>query len=65
MFVMVHLESNAIVVNIAERTLRAAGCDNTRFAWAGGTCPRFAWAGRIFSPVIHSVVTSRAVSFWF
>ena len=21
--------------------------DNTRFAWAGGTCPRFAWAGRI------------------
>ena len=25
---------------------------NTRFAWAGGTCPRFAWAGRIFSPVI-------------
>jgi hypothetical protein len=25
---------------------------NTRFAWAGGTCPRFAWAGGIFSPVI-------------
>ena len=23
--------------------------DNTRFAWAGGTCPRFAWAGRILN----------------
>ena len=26
--------------------------DNTRFAWAGGTCPRFAWAGGTFFPVV-------------
>ncbi len=25
---------------------------NTRFAWAGGTCPRFAWAGGTFFPVV-------------
>ena len=26
--------------------------DNTRFAWAGGTCPRFACAGGTFFPVV-------------
>ncbi len=26
--------------------------NNTRFAWAGGTCPRFAWAGGTFFPVV-------------
>ncbi len=28
------------------------GLYNTRFAWAGGTCPRFAWAGGTFFPVV-------------
>ena len=26
--------------------------NDTRFAWAGGTCPRFAWAGGTFFPVV-------------
>jgi hypothetical protein len=34
-----------------KKSVSLRGAPNTRFAWAGGTCPRFAWAGRIFSPV--------------
>jgi hypothetical protein len=30
---------------------------NTRFAWAGGTCPRFAWTGGTFSRVVLYVVS--------
>jgi hypothetical protein len=36
----------------SDPTLSTLKILNTRFAWAGGTCPRFAWAGGIFSPVI-------------
>ncbi len=37
------------------------GTYNTRFAWAGGTCPRFAWAGGTYFPVVLVC----CVSFWF
>jgi hypothetical protein len=32
--------------------LKVKNKTNTRFAWAGGTCPRFAWAGGTFFPVV-------------
>ncbi len=38
-------------------TTDPAPTKNTRFAWAGGTCPRFAWAGGTFSPVVLYVVS--------
>ena len=37
---------------------------NTRFAWAGGTCPRIAWAGETISPVVQFLVLA-GYRFWF
>ena len=45
------IEKKSVYQKIPQ-THRQTEKQNTRFAWAGGTCPRFAWAGGTFFPVV-------------